>query len=206
MSQDGVELIICDGGLPSLVACTLAAKRGETRGEPTTAIAWFVPTGDDTDDIRRNSVRAVSTLLGLSHGDAGVQSVDLSPGQRETRMLLDASAHAIDTGVPTVIWAIHPGGSEPNDWPDLDAISTRMDRALMCARLASLDASDPSTADIHIEVPLIDLTDRQLSELAADLGVAVETCWWWGGGESGAIEARRWKPLLEAAGLLAMPV
>ncbi len=206
MSQDGDVLIICDGGLSSLVACTQAAKKAETRSEPPTTIAWFVPTGDETDEARRNSMRAISTLLGLSFGESPVRAEAESPetpSQRETRLLLECAAQALAIGVQTVTWAIQPGGTEADEWPDLDDIAERMDRALFCARLALLDAGSDSASDIRILTPLIDFTDRQLAELAADLAVAVETCWWYSGAQHALASSkqRRWKPLLDGVGL-----
>lgn len=199
MSQDG-ELIICDGGLAGLVACTIAAKRTETATETAEArpIAWFVPAGDQTDEARRNAVRAAATILDL--GLAESVSPATSEGPSESAMLLASAAEALRRGASTVTWAVHVGADEPDAWPDLDAIATRMDRALLCARLAGLDAGDAT--EVRIETPLIDLTDRQLAELAADLGVAAETCWWWGSADPIAdAQRRRFGPLLEAAGL-----
>ncbi len=205
MSQDGDALIICDGGLASLVACALAAKRAESAGETPGSIAWFVPLGDETDELRRNAVRAIATLLGLSQGEPKGFTPTLAgetPAQRETRLLLEACASAMRAGLEVVSWAIQPGGSAADEWPELEGIAARMDRTLLCARLGSLDGE----GEIRIETPLIDLTDRQIAEFAADLGVATETCWWWGGGsQRPTSEAQRFKPLLEAAGLAPTP-
>jgi len=196
MSEEGGSLIISDGGLAGLVGATIASQ------ESAPGTIWLAPAGDDNDDARTNAVAVQASVL-----DLGVTHDDPSHPGDETTMLLSAARAALGAGLDRVIWAIHLGGHDPDAWPDLDELATRMDKALLCGRLASLEAS--TQIGVSIETPLIDLTDRQLADLAADLAAPIETCWWWSIGTAGlgpaGVEHDRFKPLLEQVGLTVEP-
>ena len=87
---------------------------------------------------------------------------------------------------------------------DLDRIAQAADRALLAGRLAGLDATLHASPGVQVETPLLDLTDGQLADLAMDMDVPLETCWWWGGDtghDAQAHQARaRWRSSLAAVG------
>jgi len=194
MPESGPHIVICDGDLPGLVACALAARDHE--GEDP-SVAWFVPVGDATDEARRRSVLAGASALGLEVVEAPTPRAG-SPAEIQTQMLLTCAHEAIRRRIARIIWGVHIGGAARDDWPDLDDLAAMIDRALLCARLASLDAPRIGPSGVRIETPIIDLTDRQLAELAQDLGVPVECCWWMRDESEAAQRVRnRWKGLLE---------
>ncbi len=194
MPETGAYIVICDGDLAGLVACALAARDdADEQG----AIAWFVPPGDETDEARRRAVLAGASALGLEVLEAPTPR-GASPGEVQTQMLLTCAHEAIRRRCNRIIWGVQIGGSTGDDWPDLDDLAARIDRALLCARLASLDAPRIGPGGVQIDTPIIDLTDRQLAELALDLGVPVECCWWMRDQSEAAQTVRnRWKGMLE---------
>lgn len=195
-------MVITDAGLAGLVACALSLRSAESEGAQVAPSAWFAPVGDGHDDARRAALRVQAGVLSIDLAGecAPAPSAD-APGRRENLVLLDACYHAIRLRIPRIVWGVQIGGEAPDDWPDLDDLATRLDRALLCARLASLDAPRVGPGDVRIETPLIDLTDRQLAELAVDLAIPFESLWWWQSDRENP-EAARWRDLLASAGSL----
>jgi hypothetical protein len=107
-----------------------------------------------------------------------------------------AAAHRCDR----VVWPVQsPAPVSGEDDVDLDRIAADVDRALLVSRLVALDADEHGRPGLRIETPYVDLSDRQLAELAFDMDVPVHLCWWWEG-ESGAAERERWLGTLRAVG------
>jgi hypothetical protein len=182
-------LLITDAGLGSLVLSSMAAEqpsKDSTRLYP----AWWTSQSDM--DIRIPAIdRAIemqADLLSLPvirdragyPEEAGSRSKPASLGTHQTRMLLDAATLAIELGLKRVIWPIRASdptsGADEN--ADIETIATAIDRALLAARLATLDAQDQGGVEVSIETPIVDLTNHELSDLAADLNVPINSCWW----------------------------
>lgn len=194
-------MVIADAGLAGLVACALAVRSAESEGAQVSPSAWFTPVGDAHDDARRAALRVQAGVLSMDLVGESARTTGNADGRGETQMLLDACHEAIRLRIPRIIWGIQIGGDSSDDWPDLDDLASRLDRALLCARLASLDAPRVGPGDVRIETPLIDLTDRQLAELAVDLAVPFESLWWWQTDRDND-ESSRWRDLLASAGSL----
>lgn len=182
-------LLISDAGLGSLV---LAAMASEQSCKDLTRIypAWW--TSQTDMDIRIPAIdRAIQMqgdLLSLQviadHAgypeDATPRSAQSSIGTHQTRMLLDAATLAMQLGLKRVVWpirAIGPSRSE-NSEELIYHIGVAIDRALLTARLATLDAQEHGGVEVTIETPIVDLTNHELSDLAADLNVPINACWW----------------------------
>ena len=86
---------------------------------------------------------------------------------------------------------------------DLDAASSHVDRALLVTRLVAMDADRHQCASIVVETPYADFSDRQLAELALDMGVPFRKAPWWGVETSE--DYRRWQGVFDAIGSTVAP-
>jgi len=182
-------LLITDAGLASLILTAMASEQPAADSKQRTTLypAWWTSQSDM--DLRIPAIdRAVemqADLLSLAviRDQAGypeetpVRGQQSSLGVHQSRMLLDAATLAIQLGIKRVIWPIQASESE-DPAEQLDQIATAIDRALLTARLATLDAQDQGGVEVSIETPVVDLTNQQLSDLAADLNVPITSCWW----------------------------
>ena len=77
------------------------------------------------------------------------------------------------------------------------------DRALLVQRIGLIEMESESL-DVKIDSPLLDLTDRQVAELAVDMDAPVWSCWWALPASDDLPEARpqreRWGGLLQDLG------
>jgi len=182
-------LLITDAGLASLVLTAMASEQPAADNQQRTTLypAWWTSQSDM--DLRIPAIdRAVemqADLLSLSviRDHAGYPEEAPSRGQQsslgvhQTRMLLDAATLAIQLGIKRVLWPIQIDQTEDTS-ETLNTIATAIDRAILTARLATLDAQSQGGIEVTIETPLVDLTNQQLSDLAADLNIPLGTCWW----------------------------
>jgi hypothetical protein len=191
-------LVMMDGDLASIVAAANAkeAVMSGTTGGPGPAL-W--PAYDPRDESRRSACQRLASSLGLSlleRRSRSVSTEDLA-WAGSSRLLLDACTDAAASGRSEVIWPVQ------FEKVDLDAITRAIDRALLVTRLLALDAELNASPSLHVEAPMVDLTDAQVADLAVDLAAPLSCCWWWGGG-SGSPErtaaAERWLPALRSAG------
>ena len=102
-------------------------------------------------------------------------------GYEQSALLLAACHLALARGLTRVVWPIHigdvgalGGADQP---PPLDLIADACDRSMLAAQLASVDAGRASMG-VTIELPYVDFTDKQMIEVALDLGVPMSACWW----------------------------
>lgn len=181
-------LIITDAGLPSLILASMLSEQQPANGQPRSTLypAWWT-SQSDMDILVPSIDRAVdmqADLLSLTvvrdHAGYPEESSDASNtslGVHQTRMLLDAATLAIKLGFKRVLWPIQI--PESQDSPQrLAQISSAIDRSLLTARLATLDAQSQGGVEVTIETPLVDLSDQQLADIAADLNVPISSCWW----------------------------
>ena len=142
-----------------------------------------------------------------------------TPGLTDTGTLLSAGLAALSLGLSRVVWPVHLGGHGGAEsagaesetaihGPQIDAIADAYDRAMLAARLLSIDAARDGCGAITIETPYIDFTDTDLLDLAADLDAPLSAVWWCARDEdaSGAagcgrcIECRRWDAAAKGLG------
>lgn len=163
------KLVIVDGGLESLVVSMLI--------EPAdTAIAWFVGGGGDVvEEARRTAAKTQADVLGfadfLDPGPDDRPWEALAGGFGQSAMLLAAVSRASVLKCHRVIWPKCAAG-------DLDSMLDASDRALLVQRLAMIEQERTNALDVQIDTPLLDLTDEQVAELAADLNAPIWSCWW----------------------------
>lgn len=230
MDRSERTLIIGDGGLASLIACAAAREAALLSGGGKPGVLWSGPARAEESPQRSEASERHAGAYGLElvvhpaanslYGPTALPYAALW----DDRLLLDVAAAAIEHGCDRVIWPIHYGGPGPSDnsgqtdgpGHDLDAISAAVDRALLITRLVGIDAGQHHRPAFRVETPYVDFTDRQIADLALDLDVPVETCWWWrreflaretavAAPPSPALERdwaqwRRWWPVLKAVG------
>jgi hypothetical protein len=188
------KLVIVDGGFESLIASMII--------EPAeSAIAWFVGGGgDDVEEARRTSAKMQADVLGFA------DFIDPEPDGRpweafaggfgQSTMLLAAVSLATRLKCRRVIWPKCAAG-------DLESMLDASDRVLLVQRLALIEQERTSSLDVQIDTPLLDLSDAQTAELAADLNAPIWSCWWRLDQVSQSREARtertRWEAALEKA-------
>ena len=205
----GKTLILSDGGLGSLIAVAaetaamVAVGRDGGEQEPEDVAVAFFPWHDVDAEAAKASVERHCSLFGASLAHvprigAGKSGGLVSEGCRLSVNLLAAAGAGASMGRRRIVWPVIAGAGESPDAPDLDAMSSAVDRSILVSRLASLDEFLAGHDEVKIETPYLDLTEGQAAELAVDLSVPVETCWWWGTGDSG--ERSRWASALTEAG------
>lgn len=199
----GSTFVLIDGDLASLVACAMAREQSALTDGPTPSpvLGLAFPAMFDSDPLRHRAIRAQAQSYAIEL--AVPVSVDVGGvherGEREAIELVAAAYEAIRRGGTRVFW---PVSAAAGDSLDLDRIAQAADRALMAGRLAGLDAMLHGSPGLTIQTPLVDLTDRQLADLAMDMDVPLEACWWWGDApDAQAHQARaRWRSSLAAVG------
>lgn len=186
-------LIITDAGLPALILSAMLSEQQPSKDQRRSTLypAWWasqtdmdirIPAIDKAVDMQADllSLTVVRDHAGYPEEATDPSQTDQSPtslGIHQTRMLLDAAILAIKLGFKRVLWPVQI--PESADAPQrLNEISTAIDRAILTARLATLDAQSQGGVEVTIETPLVDLTDQQLAEIAADLNVPISSCWW----------------------------
>ncbi|MCB9846483.1 MAG: hypothetical protein H6811_10925 [Phycisphaeraceae bacterium] len=201
MADAGREAVLLTGDLGGVIACASCANQPPESPERRPLAIVAVP-NDEFKIARSEAAAAQAETFDL-------ERIDLAPSaastpQDRTLVLLRACYEAVARGATSLTWPDQLESPEPGAWPDLDELALCVDRALLVGRLVSLDSPPHGIQEFRVETPYIDLTDRQLAELAMDLAVPVELCWWWREGASGSGEAgrlyRRWTRVLREVG------
>ena len=182
-------LLISDGSPGSFVLCSLLAEaRSADGGEPTLIYPGWWGATEDLDALLPGVDRSLERAARFAGFDlitdrAGYPDLDelraardgVASGMHRTRMLLDACAIALERGIRSVVWGVQI----PEDTPDrLGRIGDAIDRALLAARLATLDAEERGGVEVQILTPIVDLADDQIMDLAIDLSVPLDAGWW----------------------------
>jgi hypothetical protein len=105
-------------------------------------------------------------------------------------LLLRATRLASALGCDSVLFPVRAADLE--EGVSVRTVAREVDRAALVGRLASLDGGGPGCAVI---TPLVDFDDEQLVDLARDLSVPTEACWWSGlsGEPMAEAAAERWR-------------
>ncbi len=210
-------VVLMNADLPSVVA--ISAVREEIavfgrqveesgrRGTPPTharvAVMEFLSGRGEGGVAVHAAVRRIAEVHGvpfmeLKQADSG--SVDR--GEESESMGLIAAAYAAAyAGYPRIVWPASAGiGGEV----DIGRAAAILDRSTLCGRVVAIDSAAHGCPGIHIETPYADLSDTQIADLALDLAVPLEACWWWDeGGEPNAaagLARERWMPRLVEMG------
>lgn len=189
------QLVIADGDLPGLVATMIASEESVRRESLGGKPAVWSSTSQGHD-----AVVSQAGTLGMRVVSRKSPATSNAPGQRINGMLLEAGGAALNAACPVVVWPTLPAGPASSEPALVGLIADAVNRATLVSRLVSLDAHEKGLPEVRIELPFVDLTDEQLADLACDLGVRFEDCWWWSVDTSEASELRaRWGPLLPVA-------
>jgi hypothetical protein len=189
-----LTLLIDEGDLPSLAACAVAA-------DPQHLTVWH-RAGDDPAAGRRRAAAAahaqawsVAQLVVGPAGDPGAPELACPERLLTTARLVQASIAACQLGCRRVIWPIACGH-------DPDAVVEAVDRAHTVAALIGPDAG---REPVEIDLPLLDLTDVQVLEVADDAGAPLQAFWPCVEGSpepcTRCEPCRRWRRAFEASGL-----
>jgi hypothetical protein len=200
----GKILILSDAGPASLLACACVresialgqAGKGLKEAPADAAVLPFPPV-----EPRLQAVAKQAELFSLAVlAPTGVADHAAPSPEAESHHLLSATHLAARQGFESVLW---PASAAAGESLDLDRIAQIADRAVLISRLVAIDAGAHGVPSIRIETPYIDLTDRQIADLIADMDLPIETCWWWGAEAIDALaerESQRWKSALAAVG------
>lgn len=208
MSAQGRTLILSDGGLTSLLAAAIACDRDSGARDPSVegrSLVWATGTGGDLDPacVQAASNHAEIFTLEFLPPIAG-EGTDIPAllglrGEVESLTLLRACYLAAARGCRRVLWPVQLGGSAHAEASDLDSIARAIDRATLITRLVNLDGCEVGGVEIAIETPFVDLDDAQVADLALDMELATDACWWsgaYGQAPGSQVERERWLPLL----------
>ena len=188
-------VIISDSGAESLLACAMASEQQQLSAQPASVIlpAWWECTPEidlmisavDPAIVRQAGVYGLDIFPNQSVFPADdTQSLNASTiGSIQSLMLLQAAQVALAAGIRRVVWPIRVMRPETTETISqlVEQIGITVDRAILASRLASLDTTESSAVEVIIETPFVDLSNEQMLDLAADLAIPLETCWWQGG-------------------------
>ena len=165
--------VIVDGGLQSLVNCFMARERVLAVGGDIASIQplAFLPQMEGAlGAIKTTAAEKQAELFGLKlvRSEAQVNSDSGDSG-----LVVTAAYYAARQECDLLDWPVQRAGI---DSVDVDAASLEADRCLLITRLVSMDTLRPQ---FKVDCPLVDLTDRQLCDLAVDMDLPVSSCWWW---------------------------
>lgn len=210
MLESRKTLILCDGGLTSLLAAAIAREWLSVppkKGTRLTSGAIMLP-NPHLPPARQRAVELQAELFGHELIAPKVESIggETSAGEMRSRELLSAAFAAVRLGCESVLWPVQ---CVENDEPNLDKIAKAADRAILVSRLVAVDADEHRMPSITVETPYIDFTDLQIADLAADMNVPTKLCWWnqTGSGDAeSAQERERWNLAFERVGWSAASV
>jgi 7-cyano-7-deazaguanine synthase in queuosine biosynthesis len=187
-------LLIDDGRLPALAAVVSQSDKAR-------ALLWHVETDGPCSSRRRRCVERHAELLvaqppvmtSACWGDA----VESAPVLRDAQILIEAVAIARQHGCQRIVWPVQVG-------PEPDRVGTVVEIAASVAEIAELEAGS-ELGSITIDLPVMDLDDRQIVDMADDGGMPLDAFWpCEQGGETpcGTCgECRRWKSAFDTAGV-----
>ncbi len=166
MSSTGV-LLIDEGDLPSLVG--LALERAPER-----VVLWHARGSDDAAQRRLAAVQEHGKAFSVQRvvvaqvaGGVPGESSSSAAGLDQCVRLLSAAAAAIRLNCPRIVWPVQIGSNSSR-------ICQTVQRANLVVALAEIGAQKNS---LMIDVPLIDLGETQIVDLAVDQGVLGLAFW-----------------------------
>lgn len=165
-------LIIADGSIATLIAVWREAVCRPGAADGPKPILW-APAG--LSAAAQHANQQIATLAGLETPAAGPLP-GCESGLAATLMLLAAGEEAARHGIGRVVWPVQFAGTDATT--RLTQVGGAFDRALLAARLLSVDTRQTSGLSVLIHTPLAELTDTQLLDLAADMDAPVGTAWW----------------------------
>jgi hypothetical protein len=112
--------------------------------------------------------------------------------------LLRAAAKARRLRCGRIVWPCHVG-------PDAEVVGRLVERANLVTALAGGSGPDGAGGELVIDLPVVDLDDEQLVDLAEDGGAPLQAFWPCDGNAKRPCEVcpgcRRWRDAFDAAGV-----
>jgi 7-cyano-7-deazaguanine synthase in queuosine biosynthesis len=134
--------------------------------------------------------------LDTAGGGAGGRAADQLEGLAQAGLLLQAAAAARRLACPRIIWPHQVG-------PDPEAVGPAVERASLVSALAEVGGSQGT--ELVIDLPLVDLTEAQLADLAEDGGAPMHGFWPCAAGGDvpcgTCTGCRRWRQAFSEAGV-----
>ena len=211
MSAKDRSLIVSDGGLTSLLAASIASEEDAMRPRDAgvqggdASLVWPVSTALGLDPVCAHASSRHAEIFSLEYvppGDertGGLLGATLGMrGEVESLVLMRACYLAAARRCSRIIWPVHHRPLESGG-VNLDRIGRSIDRALLVGRLVTIDSDELGGAELTIETPFVDLEDEQIADLALDMELPIEACWWsgsFGQAPGAATERNRWLGLL----------
>ena len=197
MSTPGV-LLIDYGDLPSLAAVTLQSRPDE--------VVIFHPRGRDAAAGSREraalghaEIQGAEAFLADLLPELGIEGT-ASQALDDACVLMHVAAAADRLACPVILWPRQVG-------PDADAVGRAVLRANLVADVAEAAAGPGAAGRLAIDLPLVDLADHRLVELAEEGGAPMRAFWPCDSGGSppghpcqGCEGCRRWTRAFERAG------
>ncbi len=197
-------LLIDYGDFPSLVAATILSRPDEAvilhpRGHDAGAA------GREAAAMRHGEVLDVGGFLvdGIPEpvGGGSMSDPQRNEALDDACVLMRAAAAADRLGCSKILWPRQEG-------PDAERIGQAVQRANLVADVVQVGAGGTSTRRLVIDLPLVDLTDQRLVDLADEGGApmrAFQPCSAGGGTTATPCErcdgCRRWQAAFDAAGV-----
>ncbi|HZW07453.1 MAG TPA: 7-cyano-7-deazaguanine synthase [Phycisphaerales bacterium] len=168
-------LIIADGSIATLAAVWREAvcRPGGGGGVGNAKPSLWAPS-----NLAPHAAAANARFVKL----AGLPSIVTGPlpattaGLSASLMLLAAGEDAAKRGIGRVVWPVQFAASD--DATRLTQVGGAFDRALLAARLLSIDTRQTGGQSVLIHTPFAELNDNQLLDLAADMDAPVGAAWW----------------------------
>lgn len=189
------SIVLVDGDIPGLIALAQAAESAANESPQGKVLLWTM--ADAEGQIHGEAIRQQATLY------AAELLPDVPAAPSEAELLLGAARWATEQSYRKLIWPAVPGVPGAPASVDVDRAGQMAERAMLVERLAALEDGRAPEID-----PLFaDLTDRQVADLALDMGLPIRLAWWYRGqGEHAASVRDRWSRAFEAAGMTIEPL
>lgn len=180
----GRALVISDGDLPGLLATAIATEetvRRENLRRMPDPLIWSAWHDEAPAVARERAVRGHAASLGARHIETPhlPREAEEGEGSWQSRLLMRAGVLALANGCRRVVWPVVFESGSADEPASVELISGVLSRAVLVSRLISMEVDGTGLPEVVVETPFVDLSDGQVAELAAEMGLSVEDCWWW---------------------------
>lgn len=182
-----------------------------------TTLAWCVGNDAQIESAAEIAAQYDIRVVAKSLDSGGGAALEGSPAERSRSLRLVAAATAAARlGCHRLVWPVQAIGrglgevgevragevrgregawGGGGDSLDVERVANLLDVATLVGRLVSIETG----CEVSVETPFVDLTDQQLVELALDMGLDREQCWWaagrahlWADDAHAALAAEAW--------------
>jgi len=175
-------LVMIDGSVASLVAAwrEQALVHQKRSGDVARPVLWLDGPDAALMGPRAEALMAVTGFDVVVAGSAEqwLAPEGTAPRTEGTLRLMRACLCASQRGIARVVWPVHTTPAE-----GVEAAARAFDRALLTEQLLGLDlapiaavkgAQQTDSPSLHIETPMLEISDEALMDIASELGVPVE--------------------------------